>query len=79
MESRKGPRLRTIKGGAILFGVAPPIDCVIRNMSSTGALLVVEDQAAIPDDVRLLIKPELTKRSCQVVWRRPDRIGVQFV
>ena len=79
MESRSKPRLRTIKGGTILFGIAPAIDCVIRNMSPTGALLVVENQAAIPDDFTLLIKPELTKRTCQVMWRRPDRMGVQFV
>jgi hypothetical protein len=34
-------------------------------MSPIGALLAVENQADIPDDFTLLIKPELTKRPCQ--------------
>ncbi len=79
MEHRVSQRLRTIKGGSILFGFAPAIDCVIRNMSQTGAMLVVESPVGIPNDFTLLIKPELTKRACQVAWRKSDRIGVRFV
>ena len=62
-----------------MFGVAPAIDCVVRNMSQTGARLTVESPVGIPDDFTLLIKPELTKRACQVVWRKPGSIGVRFV
>jgi hypothetical protein len=78
-NNRDSPRLRTLKGGSILFGVAPAIDCVIRNMSETGAMLAVESPLGIPDDFTLLIKPELKKRNCRVAWRGPDRIGVKFV
>lgn len=78
-ESRRAQRLRTIKGGLILFGTAPAVDCVIRNMSGTGALLVVERPIGIPDEFTLLIKPELIKRACRVAWRKADRIGVHFV
>ncbi len=78
MEHRINPRLRTIKGGSILFGFAPAIDCVIRNMSQTGAMLAVEATVSIPDHFTLLIKPELIKRECQVVWRKTDGIGVRF-
>jgi hypothetical protein len=49
-NNRDSPRLRTLKGGSILFGVAPAIDCVIRNMSETGAMLAVESPIGIPDD-----------------------------
>jgi hypothetical protein len=79
MENRAAPRLRTIKGGSILFGTAPAIDCVIRNKSQSGAQLAVESPAGIPDEFKLLIKPELIKRNCRVAWRKADRIGVQFV
>ena len=65
MGHRASPPLRTLKGGSILYGVAPSVDCVIKNMSPIGALLAVENQADIPDDFTLLIKPELTKRPCQ--------------
>lgn len=78
-EKRQAPRRRTLKGGSILFGVAPAIDCVIRNMSATGAQLAVDSPAAIPDEFTLLIKPELIKRKCRAEWRKGNRIGVRFV
>jgi hypothetical protein len=78
-ENRKSPRLRTLKGGSILFGTAPAIDCIIRNMSDSGAQLAVQSPIGIPDDFTLLIKPELRKRDCLVAWRKAARIGVRFV
>jgi hypothetical protein len=78
-ERRRTPRRRTLKGGTVIFGTAAGISCVIRNMSETGAALEVESPAAIPNDITLLIKPEIIKRKCRVIWRSGKRIGVQFV
>jgi hypothetical protein len=75
----RSSRLRTLKGGSIQIGATRAIDCIIRNMSETGALLTVESPIGIPDDFTLLIKPELRKRPCQVAWRSADRIGVRFI
>jgi hypothetical protein len=47
-------------------------------MSDTGAALEVESPVGIPDDFSLLIRPEILKRRCQVVWRKERRIGVRF-
>jgi hypothetical protein len=66
-ELRGSPRLRTFKGGSIIFG-----------MSDRGAALEVESPVGIPDDFTLLIKPEFVKRNCHVVWRASKRIGVRF-
>jgi hypothetical protein len=77
-EQRSSPRLRTFKGGSIMFGSTAAIDCIIRNMSDTGAALEVENPVGIPDDFTLLIRPEIIKRNCQVVWRTKRRIGVRF-
>jgi hypothetical protein len=79
MDKRRAPRLRTFKGGSIMFGVAAAIDCTIRNMSETGASLEVTSPVGIPDEFTLLIKPEFLKRNCRVAWRSAKRIGVQFV
>ncbi|HXD44330.1 MAG TPA: PilZ domain-containing protein [Pseudolabrys sp.] len=79
MEKRSNHRLRTFKGGSIIFGVAAAIDCTIRNMSETGAALEVESPVGIPDRFTLLIKPEFLKRDCRVAWRSAKRIGVRFV
>jgi hypothetical protein len=78
-ENRRSARLRTYKGGSIIFGVAAAIDCMIRNMSETGAALEVDNPVGVPNEFTLLIKPEFVKRNCQVVWRSANRIGVQFV
>jgi hypothetical protein len=78
-ERRRTTRLRTFKGGSIIFGVAPPIDCIIRNMSQIGAALEVQSTVGIPDDFILLIKPGFVKRRCRVVWRSAGRLGIEFV
>jgi hypothetical protein len=78
-ENRRSARLRTYKGGSIIFGVAAAIDCIIRNMSETGAALEVDNPVGVPNEFTLLIKPEFVKRNCQVIWRSAKRIGVQFV
>ena len=79
IEKRSNPRYRTLKGGAIVFGVAAGIDCLIRNMSETGAGLEVESPAGVPENFTLLIRPEILKRDCHLIWRSAKRIGVQFV
>ena len=76
---RQSQRLRTLKGGSIVFGHASGIDCVIRNMSQTGACLEIASPMGIPDDFILLIKPEIVKRNCRVAWRSAAKIGVSFV
>ena len=78
-ENRRSARLRTYKGGSIIFGVAPAIDCIIRNISETGAALELQGPVGIPEEFTLLIKPELVKRNCRVAWRLAKRIGVQFI
>ena len=77
-ERRKLPRQRTFKGGVIIFGTAPVVECTIRNLTDTGAGLEVGPPAVVPDHFTLLIKPERLKRSCQVIWRQPGKIGVRF-
>ena len=79
MDKRRAPRLRTFKGGSIIFGLAAAIDCTIRNISETGASLEVASPVGIPDEFTLLIKPEFVKRDCQVAWRSAKRIGVRFL
>lgn len=78
-ERRGSHRHKTFKGGSISFDLAPPVACIIRNMSESGAGLELSNPAQVPDSFDLLIKPELLKRHCRVVWRADNRLGVQFV
>jgi hypothetical protein len=62
-----------------MFGTVLAIECLIRNMSKTGACLEVASSLGIPDTFTLLIRPEIIKRLCCVAWRDGKRIGVRFV
>ena len=71
--------MKTFKGGSIIFGLAPPVECIIRALSDTGAEIQISNPASVPETFQLLIKPELIKRNCWVVSRSGDRVRVQFV
>ena len=78
-EKRHVARHRALKGGSIAFGGGARIDCVIRNLSETGAALEVESPIGIPDDFMLFVNQEETKWSCHVAWRSAKKIGVRFL
>ena len=78
MNKRSATRQRAYKGGRINFATAG-VDCIIRNLSATGACLEAESPVPIPDKFRLVIKPEFLIRECEVAWRRSHKIGVRFV
>jgi hypothetical protein len=77
-NKRTAARQRTFKGGSVSMP-GGTVECVIRNLSDTGALLEFSASIALPDTFKLIIKPELITRDCQVAWRSEQRIGVQFV
>lgn len=77
-ERRKAARQRVLKKGTIAFNRAGVISCTLRNMSSAGACLVVASQVGIPDEFTLVIESDRVSKPCRVIWRRNDRIGVEF-
>jgi hypothetical protein len=76
-NNRAAPRQRVLKSGTIEFN-GGTIDCVVRNVSPTGAALEVASPLGIPSEFNLLISGNHTKQSCLVMWRRENRIGVAF-
>ena len=57
--------------------LATSIDCRIRNMSETGACLLVASPLGIPDTFDL-VRSDGTFNHCKVEWRKADKIGVSF-
>ena len=54
--------------------------CVVQDLSSTGAKVTVDDPNALPAKLRLAFSRDArTGRSCEVVWRRGKTVGVKFV
>lgn len=54
---------------------APPVECTIRDISQTGAMIELEG-AEVPDDFTLVFS-----RHCRVIRRSKDgdKIGVEFL
>lgn len=78
-EHRIARRHRVLKQGKILLpNGLTVIDCAIRDMSETGAKLQCADQGAIPNSFRLVFTADRTMRDAEVIWRRPELIGVRF-
>jgi hypothetical protein len=75
-KDRAAPRQRVLKAGIMEFN-GGTIDCVVRNVSETGAALEVASPVGIPSEFNLVISRDRTHR-CQVVWRKEKRIGVRF-
>jgi hypothetical protein len=76
-DGRIAPRRRVFKDGVIQangIGTA----CSVRNISASGALLVVNIEEAIEQLTLVVVSENLIKK-CSVVWRDGDRMGVTFV
>jgi hypothetical protein len=76
-EHRAVQRHRVFKAGSIQFG-GSVIECTVRNLASSGAMLEVVSQAAIPYEFTLVLSADRSHRRCHVVWRKDKRIGVAF-
>ena len=75
--SQFAPRRRVLKAASIEFGRSA-IDCVVRNISNTGAALDVNSPLYFPDRFTLVVHRDSLRRPCHIVWRRQNRIGVAF-
>ncbi|MDB5561092.1 MAG: PilZ [Hyphomicrobiales bacterium] len=78
-EKRSKPRRRVFKGAIIVFNERrSTIDCTVRNLSESGALLVVISIVGVPDAFDLQVS-DGTRHSCRVVRRTPTQLGVEFL
>jgi len=77
VETRIATRHRLLKAGTIKFG-NDAIDCMVRNLSVTGAALEVSNQNSIPANFTLVVPSDGLHLPCNVAWRSGYRIGVAF-
>jgi len=77
-ERRAVPRHRVFKSGTLAFRGGGGIDCVVRNISSTGARLDIASPVGLPDRFTLVIEADRFMRPCHAVWRSEKRIGIAF-
>ena len=77
MNNKRYQRQNVMKAGTIVFG-GSGIDCLVRNISDSGANLEVESQIGIPNSFDLVIDTERSNHHCHVVWQKARRIGIAF-
>ena len=79
LERRLAPRRHTMIEAEIVFeGGRSRLDCLIRNLSDTGAKLEVAKVASVPQSFDLLV-PGHYPHPSRVVWRTIREVGITFV
>ena len=78
-EKRVAARRKVLKAAKIVsLDLKTVLTCTIKDMSETGAKLVVEISSAIPNVFYFYLLSDNTIRDATVVWRRSGQIGVHF-
>lgn len=73
-KSLRQPGWITLEGG---FAAR---QCVVQDLSTTGAKVTIDDPNTLPARLRLAFSRDArTGRACEVVWRRGKSVGVKFV
>ena len=53
--------------------------CVLSDISDSGARIDIENSKTLPDRFVLLLSSNgSARRTCRVVWRKPQQVGVKF-
>ena len=76
-EHRSVPRNRVLRAGTIEFN-GGAINCIVRNLSISGAALDVASPDGIPEHFTLVFPTDGLRMLCHVAWRREKRIGIEF-
>jgi hypothetical protein len=78
-EHRREARQRVFLKGRIVFNNgASSFDCLVRDLSATGARLMMSDATTLPDAFDLYIPQKDRTFRATLRWRREDGIGVVF-
>ena len=78
-EKRNSPRQRVLKAAKIItMDNTSVVDCTVRNLSDSGAQLVIEKSVKMPDEFQFFLANGDTVRDAELAWHRGDRVGLKF-
>jgi PilZ domain len=79
-ERRNKSRGRSFLGAKIIFNNrSSTIDCLIKDMSPTGARVRLSAIVIVPDEFELHIPMQGRSFQARVAWRRREEFGLEFV
>src|SRR5215203_2348401 len=78
-EPRSSPRQRSLMGAVLSFhNGRSTLDCLVRNISDSGARLSVSPSVSLLQTLELLIPQKGMTREARLVWRSENEVGVAF-
>ena len=78
-EHRRETRQRVFLKGRITFNNgASSLDCLVRDLSPTGARLAMSETTTLPEAFDLYIAQKDKTYRATLRWRREDGVGVAF-
>lgn len=79
-DRRSSTRQKSFLQGRIYYNNRrSSVDCLVRDISDTGAKLVFSSALTIPDVVEIYFSNKEEVRRARVQWRRGDEVGVDFI
>ena len=78
-ERRRSNRQKSFLRGCIYFNNRrSATECLVRDISPTGARLIFSETVSIPDAIELYLPQKQQTLRAEVQWRRRDEVGVGF-
>jgi uncharacterized protein YceH (UPF0502 family) len=78
-ERRRSTRQKSFLRGCIYFNKRrSAMDCLVRDISASGARLIFSEAVSVPDVVELYIPQKEETLCAHVQWRQGGEVGVAF-
>jgi len=78
-ERRKHVRTRVLKDAKFLLGNSSVIDCVVCDLTNSGAGVEVPNTISLPDVFDLTFDGGRSVRHGRSAWRKLNKTGVEFI
>jgi hypothetical protein len=79
MEEKRKYLRTEINEPAYVSSGGSVMSCVVRNISTEGAAIDIENPGFVPTHFRLVMANDSSVYECRIAWIRQKRIGVAFV
>lgn len=78
-DRRESVRDKVFMGGvAEINGSNSTMNCVVRNVSDTGACVEFNSAVRLPDEMNLKISRKGRSFLARMIWRQANRVGLAF-
>jgi len=77
-ERRSLGRTKIHRGAVLFFNKSGVHPCTVRNVTNLGAGITAQDLKVMPLDFLLSFDNFRTARTCRLIWRHGDLLGIAF-